>query len=291
MRAEILAALVFMTCAGCSNGLSHGLAGGGVDTDGGDAGATSPQSGYVFGATGSFQSGGNQVFESTFSAGFADTTATPSSTTCTTKAFGACIASTCTLGPGLDAGLGTHPHAGIISVQGTNRPVALAPGPNGAYLPFQDTTQVLWRGGETISISALGGDVRAFRSDLVAPAQPTIVTPALPTGDQPLVVPKASNLSVSWTGVSSGTIAVTLARSPSAIAYATVTCELDAIRGSGSLPAEALQVIASGGGGTYAFSARNAASVAAGAYDVRVRLDGLGRAPDGSRASGAAVFQ
>jgi hypothetical protein len=285
-----VAAAIAVASAGCSNGsLSTGSRG---SVDAGDSGAGgSAREGFVIGTTGALQEGNDQVFDSSFTAGFNDAAEVPLGTSCVARRILGCIANTCEVSVGTDAGVASRVHAGIISIQGTKRPVALAPLSNGSYPLIQDKTQTFWSGGETVTFTALGDRVPAFVDTLTAPSQPTITSPALPAG-QPLVIPQQLALSVSWSGATSGTIAVTLTRQQTPLKYATVTCELDAANGSGQLPAAALQEISSGStGGTYAFTARSAKNVRAGTVDVRLQLDAIGRTPGGARAAGAATFQ
>ena len=285
-----VAALATFAAAGCSNaGVSTGSRG---TADAGDSGAGgSAREGFVIGTTGALQEGTSQTFDSSFIAGFNDAAEVPLGTSCVARRILGCIANTCETAVGTDAGVASRVHAGIISIQGTKRPVALAPLSNGSYPRIQDDTQTFWSGNETVTFTALGDRVPAFADTLTAPSQPTITTPALPSG-QPLVIPQQLALSVSWSGATSGTIAITLTRAQTPLKYATVTCELDAANGSGELPSAALQAISSGAsGGTYAFTARTAKNIRAGTYDVRLQLDAIGRTPSGARASGAATFQ
>ncbi len=285
-----VAALVTFAAAGCSNGALSTASRGSADA--GDSGAGgSAREGYVIGTTGALQEGNTQVFDSSFTAGFNDAAEVPLGTSCVARRILGCIARTCETAVGSDAGVASRVHAGIISIQGTKRPVAMAPLSNGSYPLIQDDAQTFWNGNETVTFTALGDRVPAFKDTLIAPSQPTITTPALPAG-LPLVIPQQLNLSVSWNGTTSGTIAVTLTREQTPLKYATVTCELDAAKGSGELPSAALQEISSGAsGGTYVFTARSEKNVRAGTYDVRLQLDAIGRTPGGARASGAATFQ
>jgi len=160
---------------------------------------------------------------------------------------------------------GSH-SAGTITVTGAALPVSITAGTSGVYTSFM-ANQVLFNGGETLTVAASGAEVPAFMKSVTAPGKATITSPAKPSSTSPyLMITRASGFTVSWTG-GSGTLFVALFGGTNQATR--VNCRFDASAGSGTVPVDALMMLPAGNGG-FAMAAITETSVTAGDWGVTV---------------------
>src|SRR5262245_32023743 len=90
--------------------------------------------------------------------------------------------------------------AGTIQITSTAMPVTL-PFQTGQYVPFV-AMPAIWSKGETLTVTAAGDQIPAFRTQVLAPHPITLVAPTLvntPQGAQ-LTIPLGKDLVFTWTG-------------------------------------------------------------------------------------------
>ena len=181
---------------------------------------------------------------------------------------------------------GSH-SAGTITVTGAALPVSITPGTNGTYTGFM-ANQVLFNGGETLTVAASGAEVPAFMKSVTVPGKATITSPAKPPSASPyLMITRASGFTLSWTG-GSGKLFVSLDGGTNRSTR--IQCKFDASAGSGTVPADALMKLPAGNGG-FAMAAITETSVTAG--DWGVSIEGYYNAvwPDDAIVSGPTTLQ
>ncbi|HWZ87697.1 MAG TPA: hypothetical protein VNW92_02570, partial [Polyangiaceae bacterium] len=162
---------------GASNGGGLGSntgSGGGPAATGGAAGASPETPTYH----GSVQFGwlGSGAFDTIVDASF--TNPAVAGMSCTKQAIGACTVSTCT---GTDAK--PAPQAGAITVSDGNKfNISLTPGADGSYTSYSHGGVQL-PGGQTVTVTAAGGDVPAFTGAVTEPLTLLVTSPlAVDTG-------------------------------------------------------------------------------------------------------------
>ena len=99
---------------------------------------------------------------------------------------------------------------------------------------------------EKLNFSALGGDVPGFAGSLTAPKPVTLTLPELSSdGGAPLLVERATSLSVAWSGESTGIVRVLLS---TPMSDTLVNCRFDAGAKTGVMPRELLAHFPAGAG-------------------------------------------
>jgi hypothetical protein len=168
---------------------------------------------------------------------------------CSKKTFDTCAARFA-CGPVLgqpvdDAGTTPYASAGDLTVGGLSMPITLSVMSGGTfpgqYSAFQQYTP-LFTGGESLTVSAAGGEVGAFHATVTAPQQPTITAP---DGTQPISVAKGQDLTFTWSGGASGVLRVQMTQ-PTTSGAPGLDCTFPLAGGSGKIPSNALGVFATG---------------------------------------------
>ena len=164
--------------------------------------------------------------------------------TCTEREEGTCRVTEChDNGEGSSPPPRPKPHAGAISVNGGAERVTLVPGDSGTYPVRSSSEDALFVGGETLNVSAAGGDVPSFTVELAAPTSLTLTSPEIPINPTPWVIEKEDDLLLEWTG-GAGSVEVLLF-TPTGH----VSCQFDAEDASGTVTSAAIQSLS--GSGTY----------------------------------------
>ena len=160
---------------------------------------------------------------------------------CAETAVAGCTVLTCG-----DAPLDYEPvDAGLITITGATSPIAMSYAAVDGYGDVFRPEEALFAGGETIAASAPGADGPAFALSAVAPTAVTIATPAWPSGQDTLAIPRASGFTFTWTGTSAGSVVANLSNNSQSIG---VSCPFPAADGTATIPAEALAELPVGGG-------------------------------------------
>ena len=212
----------------CTNG------GGGGDDGGDDEGPPPPNNGYVaISSTNAIP-----IVFGTASASFYVNQATG---TCTEQEFGECTAFTCpTTTP-----TPIYASGGTVSVTGLSQAITLTPKADNTYEPFSQM-QPLFTGGEMITVSGTGAVAPAFSISVTAPSRAAITSPAKPPMNTSLMISRAQDFSVTWTGGGAGKLYVYFA-GPSA-SGTSLSCGYEADAGSATVPAAALAALPPGMG-------------------------------------------
>src|SRR5262249_7243863 len=123
--------------------------------------------------------------------------------------------------------------------------------------------------GESLHLTASGGDVPAFTTNITAPTEVILQSPIWPSPAPTL--DRSHDLTVTWSGgVSPDTVEVWIARRD------VVTCHLPATDGRGVVPAAALQHL-QGGQGSLVLRTYNEVHGSGPHLDVGVHLETTGR--------------
>jgi len=174
--------------------------------------------------------------------------------------------------------------AGTITITGAMKPLSLVPGADMAYA--QQTSQTtLFGGGEMITFAAAGATVPAFSITVTTPGKATITAPAKPAVGAVLVVNRAQDFTVSWTGGGSGTVQVYLSDSAKSL-----FCRFPASAGSGKVPASALGMLAPGSG-AFAMASIGEATKTAGEWGIEATAYFNAVWPDAAIVSGGSMPQ
>jgi hypothetical protein len=180
---------------------------------------------------------------------------------------GACRLRMC--GPGASA---SAADAGQLRVTTPQRSLVIDRDPLGFYNLF-DRTASLWSAGDLVTVSAAGAAVPPFTRALDAPRSIVVTSPTKPAPADPLVIDRARDLVVRWTGGGPGTIMVSLANVGGEFL---ISCELDPAAGAGVIPASLLRGYRAEDG-TLTLRSEHHDRFAAGAWDVQlVLLDAAG---------------
>ncbi len=177
--------------------------------------------------------------------------------------------------------------AGTITITGALEPISLVPGSDHTYAQLMSTTS-LFNGGESITFAASGAEVPAFTKSLTMPSKATITAPAKPPSASPyLIVNRAQDFSVSWSGGGSGLVQIAL---NSQSADQRLFCRFTASAGTGKLPAAALATLPAGMGG-FAMASIGDTEQDAGDWAVAVSAYFNAVWPDSAIVSGPTMFQ
>jgi hypothetical protein len=161
--------------------------------------------------------------------------------TCMERSFGACRLITCPAATWMP----TYMSGGTITVTGLSAPITLAPQPDKTYTAFSTQQQPLFSGGETITIKGAGADVPAFMVSITAPSRASITSPPKPAVNGAVVINRAQDFTVSWTGGGTDTLYV-LISNPAGAGGGSIFCDFDAKAGSAKIPSAALSMLSAG---------------------------------------------
>ncbi len=192
-----------------------------------------------------FDFGGATVITSFASASFA-TTAPASS--CTITAFGACSVVSCPANT--DAGTGiTLINGGTVTISTptiATSPLVLEADSSGHYRSIDGgiaaLPQQVFSGADPVSFDVAGaGNITALHADVAAPSFINVNDPTFPDGGSNVIVPIATDLTVTWDVVDTASACVNVnIDSPSGPA---LRCSFPASAGSGVVPHAALQAL------------------------------------------------
>jgi hypothetical protein len=226
------------------------LDGGNDASDAGDASATGipapARSGYI--GVGTRSTDVAAVFSNSAGAGFNDGPGNWFENGCKRDVSGACTLVLCDLtnGGNQRPPPGAVQSAGTLTIGGTTPAFSLTYDTvtaQYAVVPAVPSDHLLFTGGETITFSAAGADVPAFTATLVAPAQLTITSPALPVGA--FAIDTSKDLVFVWTGASVGkvtfNIGTTTTSTATAVARSLLSCRFDASALTGTIPIATLR--------------------------------------------------
>jgi hypothetical protein len=178
--------------------------------------------------------------------------------------------------------------ANTITITGTHPDVMLVPDVHSHYTQYTQQTP-LWSGGESLTVSANGGEVPAFMQHLDAPGPVTITAP-VPENTGPaneVVVSPSQDLVMSWTG-GLGTVQLLMA---TGLTPVFVQCRFPASDGTGTVPQAALAAVNTGTSISFSIGSIDDAEVIAGDWTVDVVAGFDATWPDGDSAIGTLQFQ
>jgi hypothetical protein len=264
---------------------------GGQSAGGAGGGGAAPlptKGGGVYGSSLSFESGGTPITNGSVSASFYDIDYPDELGTCVTTTAGACTLWTCELAT--QPSTFTYRSAGTLTVTGGVVDVSMEKG--GDFYGFNDPAEVLFVGGESLTVAASGDEVPAFSTALVAPELFELLSPELLDGT---VVSRAQDFGVTWEqGLSHGTVAVSLSGTyePADLLSAYIECTAPASDGALVVPSSLLLELPSGAG-TFSAVNREVVELDAGDYPVRVAFSTIGAAPSSANglASGVVTLE
>lgn len=267
------------------NATGTGGAGNGGDPGSGGSDPEDPiGSGYISVYSGSYNVGGNP--SASYSATAAFTPPRAPTAECEQQSAGGCWIYSCPVEGAPPAGA---PDAGVITLVAGAKTVTLTPSATGLYAPASDD-EALWAAGQTLTVSAAGGEVPSFDMNVVAPAIVNVTAPAFPASPAQLVVPKANPLNVTWSsGGAAGYVSVYAGRTEGNTSV-TVSCAFVAADGQGTIAPEALALIPSGVNGFVQVVSGNTATVTRPEWTITLNAGSLGATATGS-ASALATFE
>jgi hypothetical protein len=184
----------------------------------------------------------------TFTAAFfATPIAPPPGCTIDAPDGGTCEVTVCPAKVPNDAGVVSLASAGALDVTGGafgDAGVQVGADNLGSYL--YNTTGPMFSPGDMLGVSGAGADVPAFATQtLVAPGAITVTSPVAVDGGAAIVVPTAQDLSVTWTGGTTGDhVIFTLNAFFTDGSSASTLCSWDASAGQGVVPSSTLAPLA-----------------------------------------------
>lgn len=288
---SLILALAMAGCPGnvaSSNG-DGGPSGGDGSTSGSQDLASAPRgTGNLSLISYSFVSGGVTFKTFSASAGFSGP---GSAAPCNTTIVGMCKVSMCPpSSPPPDGGVPKAPDAGNISITGGTRAVTLTPQADGTYKTATDTTNVLWNGGETLSLAAVGNVIGAFNTTVVAPKAAQLTMPTAPAAGAMLMVNRSTDLVLKWTGGQGSNVQAFLISSVTGGPSVVIACSFPGASGTGTVTSAALMNLQTTNG-SFSFYSENESMVAAGNYDVTTTALMLGTGSNGQLATYGAKYQ
>lgn len=169
---------------------------------------------------------------------------------CVYETFGACRVSTCKEWDGEGYVVPVSLEAGTMTFLTDGEPLAVAE-PN---FDYSNGYRVAWDGayggGELVSISAEGGRVEAFSTEISLPLAPLLITPAVDESTAMAVVdvpvPRDQDFSFSWDARETSESVVVDLEYNAALNKVGLYCSFDAQQGTGVIPTAALAKLAAG---------------------------------------------
>jgi hypothetical protein len=188
---------------------------------------------------------------------------------CTTLEQGVCRVERC-----IDPSLGANAGELAVSVGGVRRVVEqIEPG-----LYMQGGQGALWQPGDSVHVTATGGDAPAIDVTVTAPAPITLLEPGLDGGTG--VVSRSRDLRLRWSG-GTGTAAIGFTDGKRLPEIVRVKCSFDAKLGEGVVPAAVLSELTPGTTPIYVFTEDNRTWFSQGwrlAVAARANLETMGAA-------------
>jgi hypothetical protein len=183
---------------------------------------------------------------------------------CTVTTSGACSSYDC-------SGTQTSPpgvSAGVLAISGGSIPAGLTVSPDPSNNYEYEDSGTLFTAGQTLTVSATGGTVPAFGPvSIVAPALPTLLTPAAASGGTYTIGTKA-DLDVAWSSNTPGSQVIFEAASNDSTRY--FTCLWDASVGKAVVPQSMLTPLVGEGTGYVVYGQYTSTTLQVGAYSVSV---------------------
>jgi hypothetical protein len=234
-----------------------------------------PTWGPFSGPTGTLDVTGNAVVYTALAV-FEETIPPPS--TCATAAtFGACTVSAgCTGG----APPSKFPQAGRLHFALGTGSINLDPQANGWYGYSDISAPAPWGPGDSLAVTAEGGDIPAFSASVVSPAPVQVA-------DFGLTIDRHAPLVVRWTGNSPGWVTANLQWNNYA---GQIRCSMRASAGVLVIPQEAL-ALAGAGPGTMNIFDENVTTITAGKYTVLMSATIAANTPQLDKAIEQVTFQ
>jgi hypothetical protein len=176
-----------------------------------------------------------------------------------------------------DAGILVSAGAMLAEV-GSAGTITLNRGANGGYLGFQTATNVWWDGGETVTLTATGGDggVPAFTSMLAAPTRIAVTSPEIDGGGA-IIYTRAAGLTVGWGGGVGATQVVLSSVATNTARFVQAVCEVQASAGTFTIPGAVTQVFPIGSGSVYLQNTTRT-TTAAGSWSIEVSASSVSAA-------------
>lgn len=206
-------------------------------------------------------------------------------TTTTTKTVGPCVVEI--LGSG-ETPTEVDLSAGKVQITGGAKPIDLVPNGDATYDAVSGSV-ALWNGGETLTVTAAGKDVPAFKTSLTAPGKGTVTAPALPALGADLVVKRNAPWSATWSGATNGQVVFYFEATTPSNAHS-ATCTFDAKAGKGDVPAAAFADFPAAAG-SFDFYVKEAAVASPSGWAIRFTVSSTMVAPSGEGANGSASFE
>ncbi len=132
----------------------------------------------------------------------------------------------------------------------------------------------LWNGGETLTITAAGGEVLPFTATAVAPGAITYTLPApVPVGTT-VTLDRSKDFPVAWSGGTGGEVSVEFGvyNVSSAAAHLQVDCRFAATAGNGTVPSAALLMLPANRNGYYDIRGSGMKTISSGAYIINLAI-------------------
>jgi hypothetical protein len=201
-------------------------------------------------------------------------TVDPAAAGCTTDMSGSCSYKSCMAIDSGVAPLPTYVSAGSITVSGGSIPsgTVLTKDDGGIYSMMAVGMDVVVKNGDTITVSATGGDVPAFTAlKVVAAPSYMLTSPPCSTDCGPL--DRTTDLPVTWTGLNDGKIHITLFTASGGPSQ-TIACDFPASDGKGTIPTSLLSKLPSTGSVGVNVESLNDAQTVPGDYGVTLHFQG-----------------
>jgi hypothetical protein len=145
----------------------------------------------------------------------------------------------------------TFLQAGTVTVTGLamDVPLTLKQGTTGATYMSASYSSYLWTSSRAATVEVTGSaDVPAFTMNLTAPSPITVTSP-LPSSTMTYTISRSSDVVVTWSGGVDGTAQVNLSSNSSGATQSlSITCSVDASKGTVTVPASLMSGFASSGG-------------------------------------------
>jgi hypothetical protein len=175
--------------------------------------------------------------------------------------------------------------AGTITIGGGAQPVTLMPRANGSYVPFQDSTHLIWSGGQMLTVMATGDVVPAFSQTIVGPDSVSL------TSSVPITIDRSRDLTVTWTAATNGEVEIDFFNlDPGGATDSSASCSFPASAGTATVSSAVLTQISTGKGSMVMYSKSEQTTVS-GDWLVGLRLQDYAGTADGQRCSLTPVYQ
>lgn len=210
-----------------------------------------------------------------------------SASNCTSSTVSGCDVTECELGGAAASDGGAAkamPNAGTVTIRGGALPSkgwSLEPtGANGAYQPA--TSQSLaFEAGDTLTVSATGGDVAPFADQSVSAPGDLVVSAPVFDAQSRTSIDRTKDLNVAWSGAKEGRVTTDVTSTRLNERYVSIHCVSDAASGSAKVPSAALSKLEKADGtsvyGSVSISPSSETTFSAGAYTTTFRVTATGK--------------